>query len=193
MDNGVKERKIGGVEAWVGEIGFAGMDPVAVPADGINFSVMSDHAEGVGERPGGESVGAVALMENGQSGFVGRILEVEVETFELGAREHAFVNEKAGAEGGDIKRRGAGGGAAVFDFVAGKKEGQFEGVVGKFFSVGAGHEKLFDSWSGGGSFFPQDARVHGDDTPTEGEETAAGDDFFCDPADVGLGVGVFGG
>ena len=189
----MEKGEIGGVETWVREIGFAGMDPVTVAANGINFSVVGDHTEGVGEGPSREGVGAVALMENGQSGFVSGILEVEVEAFELGAREHAFVNEKAGAEGGDIKRRGAGGGAAVFDFVAGKKEGQFEGVVGKFFSVGAGHEKLFDSWSGGGSFFPQDARVHGDDTPTEGEETAAGDDFFCDPADVGLGVGVFGG
>ena len=74
MDNGVKKRKIGGVEAWVGEIGFAGMDPVAVAADGINFSVMSDHAEGVGERPGGEGVRAVALMENGEGSFVGGIL-----------------------------------------------------------------------------------------------------------------------
>jgi len=111
----------------------------------------------------------------------------------LGTCEHAFVDEKARAEGGDIKRRGAIGSAAVFDFVAGKKEGQFEGIIGKFFGVGAGYEKLFDPGSGGGSFFPKDALVHGDHTPTEGEEAAAGDDLFCDTANVGLGIGVFGG
>ena len=115
----MEEGEIGGVETWVREIGFAGMDPVTVAANGINFSVVGDHPEGVGEGPSREGVGAVALMENGQSGFVSGILEVEVEAFELGAREHAFVDEKAGAEGGNIEGRGAIGSTAVFDFVAG--------------------------------------------------------------------------
>jgi len=132
-------------------------------------------------------------MENGQSGFVSGVLEVEVEAFELGAREHAFVNEKAGAEGGNIEGRGTIGSTAVFDFVAGQKEGKFKGVVGKFFGVGPSDKKLFDAWGGGSSFFSEDARVNGDNAPTEGEEAAASDDFFRDAADVGLGVGVLGG
>ena len=115
----MEEGEIGGVETWVREIGFAGMDPVTVATNRINFSVVGDHTEGVGERPSRESVRAVALMENGQGGFVGRILEVEVEAFELGTCEHAFVDEKAGAEGGNIEGRGTIGSAAVFDLVAG--------------------------------------------------------------------------
>jgi len=189
----VEKGKIGGVETWVREIGFTGMDPVTVAANRINFSVVGDHAEGVGEGPSRESVGAVALMENGQSGFVSGILEVEVETFELGAGEHAFVDEKAGAEGGNIEGRGAIGCAAVFDFVAGQKKGKFKGVVGKFFGVGSGDEKLFDAWGGSSSFFSEDAGVNRDNAPTEGEKAAPSDDFFRDAADVSLGVGVFGG
>ena len=175
------------------EIGFTGMDPVTVAANRINFAVVGDHAEGVGEGPSRESVGAVALMENGQSGFVSGILEVEVETFELGAGEHAFVNEKAGAEGGNIEGRGAIGSTAVFDFVAGQKKRKFKGVVGKFFGVGPSDQKLFDAWCGGRSFFSEDARVNGNNPPTEGEEAAACDDLFRDTADVGLGVGVLCG
>jgi hypothetical protein len=189
----VEEGEIGGVETWVREIGFTGVDPVTVAANRINFSVVGDHAEGVGERPSREGIRAVALMENRQGGFVGRILEVEVEAFELGACEHAFIDEEAGAEGGNIEGRGTIGCAAVFDFVAGQKEGKFKGIVGKFFGVGPSDEKLFDAWGGGRSFFSEDAGVNRDNTPTEGEETAASDDFFRDTADVGLGVGVLGG
>ena len=189
----MEEGKIGGVETWVREIGFTGMDPVTVAANRVNFSVVGDHAEGVGEGPSRESVRAVALMENGQGGFVGRILEVEIEAFELGAREHAFVDEKAGAEGGNIEGRGTIGRAAVFDFVAGQKEGEFKGVVRKFFGVGPSDEKLFDAWGGSSSFFSEDAGVNRDNAPTEGEKAAASDDFFRDAADVSLGVGVFGG
>jgi hypothetical protein len=168
------------------------MDPVTVAANRVNFSVVGDHPEGVGEGPSREGVRAVALMENCQSGFVSGILEVEVEAFELGAGEHAFVDEKAGAEGGNIEGRGTIGRAAVFDFVAGQKEGKFKGIVGKFFGVGPSDEKLFDAWGGGRSFFSEDAGVNRDNAPTEGEEAAASDDFFRDTADVGLGVGVFG-
>ena len=189
----MEEGEIGGVETWVREIGFAGMDPVTVATNRINFSVVGDHTEGVGERPSRESVRAVALMENGQSSFVSGILEVEVEAFELGTCEHAFVDEKAGAEGGNIEGRGTIGSAAVFDFVAGQKEGKFKGIVGKFLGVGPGDEKLFDAWGGGRGFFSEDARVNRDNAPTEGEEAAASDDFFRDAADMGLGVGVLGG
>jgi hypothetical protein len=61
----MEKGEIGGVETWVREIGFTGMDPVTVTANRINFSVVGDHTEGVGERPGREGVRAVALMENG--------------------------------------------------------------------------------------------------------------------------------
>ena len=115
----MEEGEIGGIETWVREIGFAGMNPITVAANGINFSVVGDHTKGVGEGPSGKGVGAVALMENGQSGFVSGVLEIEVEAFELGACEHAFVNEKAGAEGGNIEGGGTIGSTAVFDFVAG--------------------------------------------------------------------------
>jgi hypothetical protein len=189
----MEEGEIGGIETWVREIGFTGMDPVTVAANRINFSVVGDHTERVGEGPSREGVGAVALMENGQSGFVSGVLEVEVEAFELGAGEHAFVDEKAGAEGGNIEGRGAIGSTAVFDFVAGQKEGKFKGIVGKFFGVGPGDEKLFNAWGGGCGFFSEDAGVNWDNSPTEGEKAAASDDFFRDTADVGLGVGVLGG
>jgi hypothetical protein len=151
---------------------------------------VGQHPERVGKRPGGKGVGAVSLVEDGERGFEGGILEVGVKTLELVACEHTLVDDDPGAEGGNVERGSAIGGTAVFNFVAGEKEEKFEGVIGKFFGVGTGHEELFDFGGGSGGFFPEDAQVDGDGSPGENLETAPGDDLLGDPADMGLGVVV---
>lgn len=154
LDDGVQKREIGRVEAGMREIGFAGVNPVTISPKRINFSVVSDHAERVGERPSGESIGAISLVEDGQGGLVSGILKIEVEAFELSASEHAFVNDDSGAKGGDIKWGGAVCGTAVFDFVPSQKENHFKSIIREFFGVGSSDKELFDSGGGEGGLFP---------------------------------------
>jgi len=192
LDDGVEQREIGGGQGRVGKIGFAGMHPVAVPPEGVDLPIMRHHAEGVGQGPSGEGVGAIPLVENGEGGLVGWILQIEVETLELGAGEHALVDDDPGAEGGDIEGGRAIGMATVFDLVEAKEKSQFKGVVREFFGVRPSYEELFDEGGGKGGFFSEDAVVDGNRPPAQGNQTAFRDDFLGDFADVGLGVGVLG-
>jgi len=111
----------------------------------------------------------------------------------LCAGEHSLVNEDAGAEGRNIKRRGAIGGAAVLDLVAGEEKEEFEGVVGQLLGVRPRDEELFDFGGRSGGLFTEDAEVDGDGPPAKHLEATAGDDLFGDAADVGLGIVVGSG
>jgi hypothetical protein len=153
LDDGVQKREIGRVEAGMREIGFAGVDPVTIAPERIDFAIVSDHAERVSEWPSGESIGAVSLMEDGERGLESRILKIEVEAFELSASEHAFVNDDSGAKGGDLKWGGAISGTAMFDLVPRQKENHFKSIIRKFFRVGPCDEELFDTRGREGGLF----------------------------------------
>lgn len=99
------------------EIGLTGVNPVSVAAECIDLPVVGDHAERVGEGPSGKSVGAIALMKNREGSFIARVLQIEVETLELSAREHSFVDDDARAEGGNVEGGGSIGRAPVLDFI----------------------------------------------------------------------------
>ena len=81
----------------------------------------------------------------------------------------------------------------MLDLVPGEEEEKLVGIVGKFFGVGPGDEKLLDLGGRGGGFFPKNAKVYRDGTPAEDLEAAAGDDFLGNAADVGLGVVIRSG
>ncbi len=193
LDDRVEQGQVGGLDAGAGQVGLAGADPVAVSAEGVDLPVVGEHPEGMGEGPGGKGVGAVALVEDGQGGFKGRILQIGIKAPKLGAGEHAFVDDHAGAEGGDVEGGSPVGRAAVLNLVAGEEEEQLERVVGKFFCVRPGKEELFDLRGRRGGFFPQNAQVDGHGAPAEHLETAAGDHLLGDAPDVGLGVVVGSG
>ena len=72
----MKQRQIGCVKGRIGEVRLAGVDPVPVATEGVDFSVVGQHAEGVSEGPRGEGVCAVALMKNSERGFVGGVLKI---------------------------------------------------------------------------------------------------------------------
>jgi hypothetical protein len=72
----MKQRQIGWVKARFREVRLAGMDPVPVATEGVDFSVVSHHSERVSEGPRGEGVCAVALMKNGERSFVGGVLKI---------------------------------------------------------------------------------------------------------------------
>jgi hypothetical protein len=129
LDDGMEEREVGGIETGMRKVGFTGVNPVAIPAEGVDFSVVGKHAEGMGEGPSREGVGAITLVENREGGFVGGVLKIEIKAFELRSRKHALIDDDSGTKGWDVKRRSAISGAAVFDFVAGKKKGELKVVV----------------------------------------------------------------
>ena len=84
------------------EVGFhraaAGVHPVDVAADGVDFAVMGEEAVRVGELPGREGVGREALMHQGQGGGGQRVAQVVVEVADLGGEQQALVDHGAGGE-----------------------------------------------------------------------------------------------
>ena len=72
----MKQRQIGWVQGRIGEVRLAGVDPMPVATEGVDFSVVSHHSERVSEGPRGEGVCAVALMKNGERSFVGGVLKI---------------------------------------------------------------------------------------------------------------------
>ena len=75
------------------EFGGFGAEPAAIGNDGIDFTVVGDIAERLGEMPGRLGVCGIALVKNGESGGEGGIAEIFVELGELPGREEAFVDD----------------------------------------------------------------------------------------------------
>ena len=65
--------------------------------------LCGDEAEGLGEGPGREGVGAVALVHDRQGAREIRVAQVGVEGHELGRHEHALVDDGAARQGGDVE------------------------------------------------------------------------------------------
>jgi hypothetical protein len=140
LDDWVQKREIGRIEAGVREIGFAGVNPVTIAPKRIDFAIVSDHAERVGEWPSGESIGAISLVEDGKGGLESGILEIEIKAFELSASQHSLVDDDSGAKGGDIEWRSAISGTPMFDLVPRQKENHFKSIIREFFGVGPCYE-----------------------------------------------------
>ena len=75
---------------------FAGPHPVVVALDGVDLTVVRQHAVGVGELPGRKGVGRKALMDQGQRGDDAWVLQVEKVFAHLVGQQQAFVDDRAG-------------------------------------------------------------------------------------------------
>ena len=64
------------------QLSLAGLRPVAVAADSVDLTVVCHHPEGMGERPGREGVGAVALVVDAERGLVIGVGEIGEELLE---------------------------------------------------------------------------------------------------------------
>ncbi len=76
--------------------------PVDVAAQGIDLPVVADHAERMGQVPGGEGVGGEALVHQGQGGLETLVLQVLVVTADLAREQHALVGDGARGHGGHV-------------------------------------------------------------------------------------------
>jgi len=58
----------------------------AIPGDGVDFAIVSDHAQRLGAMPGRQNVGRVALMEDREGGRLFLARKVGVELVEQSSR-----------------------------------------------------------------------------------------------------------
>lgn len=72
--------------------------PVPVAANGVDLAVVGDHAEGLGEVPGGEGVRREARVDEGEAGGHGLIAQIGEEVGELVRREHPLVDHGRGRQ-----------------------------------------------------------------------------------------------
>ena len=88
------------------EDGLAGVHPVDIAADRVDFAVVDQIAVGVGPFPGGEGVGAEARVHDGDRGGHVRVEQVWVIGVDLVGEQHAFVDDGAAGEAGDVEAVG---------------------------------------------------------------------------------------
>ena len=86
-----------------GQDGLAGVHPVDVAAERVDFAVVGDVAIGMGELPGGEGVRREALMHQAERAHDVGIGELAVEVRHLGGEQQAFVDDGAGGERRDVE------------------------------------------------------------------------------------------
>ena len=75
------------------ELPLARFHPVDVAAQGVDFAVMGDVTEGMGQRPAWKRVGAETLVHHREGGFYLRIHQVRKICVDLIRRQHALVNK----------------------------------------------------------------------------------------------------
>jgi hypothetical protein len=192
FDNGEDLLQIVAPDAG-GHDGLAGGHPVGVAADGVDFAVVAEVAERVGEGPSGEGVRGEALVDHGQGRDAFGVGEVLKELLDLGGEEEPFVDDGAAAERGDVEEvlvADVGGADFVFDALADDVEFAFELDFGE--GGGAADEDLFDVGLGGAGDAADGVDVEGGVAPAEDFEAFFADYPFEDTLDEQAG-GPFDG
>ena len=119
-----------GVPSASASSGDARLHPAAIALDRVDFAVVGDLAEWLGKTPGGEGVGAVALVEEGDRARHFRALEVDEERRQVFREAEALVDDGATGTRRDeeigVGEASRGGGA--LDRAAAKHELALEGV-----------------------------------------------------------------
>ena len=92
---------------------LARVHPVDVAAQRVDFTVVGDVPVGMGERPGGEGVGAEPLVHQRQRRFHVRIAEIGEGRLDLRRVQHALVDERARGQARDVEPLSIGDGQRV--------------------------------------------------------------------------------
>ncbi len=77
--------------------------PVEIASERIDFAVVGEHAEWLGELPGRPGVGGIALVKHREVGGEALVQEVRVEDRELLCEKQALIDEGAAGERADIE------------------------------------------------------------------------------------------
>ncbi|GBE46416.1 hypothetical protein BMS3Bbin11_01517 [bacterium BMS3Bbin11] len=65
--------------------------PVDVTAQGIDFTIVRDHAERLCQIPGREGIGREALMHQCQRGLHACVIKVFIKGADLVSQQHTFI------------------------------------------------------------------------------------------------------
>ena len=84
------------------EHGLAGVHPVDIAAEGVDFAVMGEVAVGMGAIPAWKGVGAETGVDQGQRAFHQGIIQVGIILIELLGQKHAFINQRFVGKAGDV-------------------------------------------------------------------------------------------
>ncbi len=77
--------------------------PVTVPFDGINFTVVRQHAEGLSQGPTGKGVGGEALMEHTDRRRQLGVAEIRIEMLQIRGHDEAFVGNDLVRQTADVE------------------------------------------------------------------------------------------
>ena len=168
------------------QFGLAGLGPVAVSANGIDLAVVRHHPEGMGQRPSGEGVRAVALVVDADCGLVVGIRKVREELLERRRDKQSLVDDQAMRHRGDVKTLDLVGGNAFLDFIAGKEESAFK-LIGRH-PVHLADKDLLNVGQRREGLGAQDLLVGGNIAPAEKVEPPLLEDLFGDGLGTGLGI-----
>jgi len=124
---------------------LAGVHPVDVAFQRVDFAVMSDEAVRMGQWPGGEGIGGEALVDEAQRAHHLGIAQLGVEIADLGGQQQAFVDDGPCGKRGDVEKTlvfEIGGGNFRFHALADHVEFALKFVLRH--ALGAADEDLFD-------------------------------------------------
>ena len=80
-----------------------GLHPVEIALQRVDLAVMGDDAEGLGQMPGGEGVGGIALVIDREIRDEALVQQIGIEGRQLLRQEHALVDDRAAGEGADVE------------------------------------------------------------------------------------------
>ena len=87
---------------WPG-LALAGIQPIDISSNRIDFPIVNDVAVRMGAGPAGEGIRGETGVHHGHGGLEIQVRQVQVEMAELVRREHALVHDGAGRQAGDVE------------------------------------------------------------------------------------------
>src|SRR5260221_7227115 len=132
--------------------------PVDIAFQRIDFAVMGDDAKRLGQTPGREGVGRIALMIDGEIGDEALIQKIGIEGGQVLGEKHALIDHRAAGQRADVELADALSRCGLFNAAANDIEIGFE----LFFRSAAivGDHDLLDLGTRGIALFADDADIH---------------------------------
>ena len=137
---------------------FVGFHPVDVALQGVDLTVMSQHAEGLRQPPLRKSVGGIALMIDGKGRFEPVIHQVGVERRHLFGQHHAFVDDRPARQAAQIHALDLAGQSRLFDAASDNVKFPFKLFFGDRLFVA--DQNLLNFRPGGVGFVAQNRHIH---------------------------------
>ena len=174
------------------ELGFPGVHPVDIAAQGVDFPVVGQKAVGMGQFPVAQSVGAEPGMHQGKGADQGRVLQILIKAGDLMGHQQPLINQGAVGKAANIEVIGIlDAQAALLDFplndLAEDVKFPFQGF--RVLPRGAADKDLLNVGLDGAGIPAQLVRVHRHGAPAQEFQPLGGDAAVNQGAALGLGRG----